>query len=254
MLKEFIDGKKAILFDLDGTIVDTSAVWVRAMTVALQTVLNVQRDMKPYFFPGITLEQIWKNALVHMNFYDKKLVPELVKKTHDEFISIVQKEGEACLPVTEGFWMLAREFKQDHGQKLALVSNSHSSVVNAVCDALGLTFIFDLIVTGDQIKKPKPDKEIYVKALKLLKISSKEALCFEDSPAGVKAACDANLITFCIYNFDFPPRELYPLGFKLFILNFTEVVGAFKESYYVSVLKNLKAYYDGLEQTKSRPN
>ncbi|MBT3582803.1 HAD family phosphatase, partial [Candidatus Woesearchaeota archaeon] len=59
---------------------------------------------------------------------------------------------------------------------------------------------FKIIITVDQVEKPKPDPEIFIKAANALGVSPEQCIVIEDSPAGVKAAKSANMKCIAITN------------------------------------------------------
>ncbi|MBI4301384.1 MAG: HAD-IA family hydrolase, partial [Chloroflexi bacterium] len=78
------------------------------------------------------------------------------------------------------------------GYCLALATSSTSSV-DLVIDGLGLRNIFDVIVSGHDVVRPKPDPEIFVLTAQKLGVSPAECLVLEDSAAGVEAAQKAGM-------------------------------------------------------------
>jgi len=79
------------------------------------------------------------------------------------------------------------------GYKTALASMSHAEQVRRVLTVLGLTDAFDVIVTREDVRRGKPDPEIYLLAGRKLRCSPEECLVIEDSPVGVRAALAAGM-------------------------------------------------------------
>jgi beta-phosphoglucomutase len=75
----------------------------------------------------------------------------------------------------------------------ALASMSMAEQVGRVLDAIGLRDQFDLVLSGEDVQSPKPDREIYRLAAELLERRPEECLVIEDSPAGVQAAVVAGM-------------------------------------------------------------
>jgi HAD superfamily hydrolase (TIGR01509 family) len=85
---------------------------------------------------------------------------------------------------------------KSHGLRLAVASSSPESWVRGHLARLGLYQRFDAIKTADDVKRTKPDPELYVAALTALGVQPTEAVVFEDSPNGVTAAKAAGI--FCV--------------------------------------------------------
>lgn len=211
MYKQFIKGKKAVLFDLDGTIVDTHLLWSLAVQKTLEDIgVNWITSDKRYV-PGVSLESLWKNLIEKHAIKTDKTIEELVKKTEDTFAKYASTEN---IEARSGFWPLVYELKMEKGLKIALLTNSAKKAAMPVIEKLNATSVFDLITYGDDIKNPKPDPEIYLDALQKLGIKPNEALVFEDSPTGVEAARKADLEMVVIWNDAINKEGYIPVDFK----------------------------------------
>lgn len=78
-------------------------------------------------------------------------------------------------------------FRRSRG-KTALASTAARRNLDNVLAFTGLNGLFDLIVSGDEIKKPKPDPSCYLQVMKRFNIQPHECLIFEDAPVGIEAA------------------------------------------------------------------
>lgn len=86
------------------------------------------------------------------------------------------------------------------GLKIGLASSSSAGWVKGHLSRLGLIGYFDCIRTAEDVALVKPDPELYLQVLTALDITSQEAIAFEDSPNGVKAAKEAGLYCVAIPN------------------------------------------------------
>ncbi len=86
------------------------------------------------------------------------------------------------------------------GLMLGVVSSSSRAWVVGHLDRLGVTNMFDAIVTGDDVAHVKPDPALYLLALARLGLEPHEALVFEDAPNGVLAAKRASIFTIAVPN------------------------------------------------------
>jgi HAD superfamily hydrolase (TIGR01509 family) len=94
-----------------------------------------------------------------------------------------------------------REAKQ-LGLKLAIASSSGSSWVQSHAQRIGVLSYFDQVVTADDVGpgRTKPNPDLFVTALNQLKVQKEEAIVFEDSPNGVKAANRAGIFVVAVPN------------------------------------------------------
>jgi beta-phosphoglucomutase-like phosphatase (HAD superfamily) len=132
MYKEIFQDKKAALFDLDGTIIDSLPYWKRALRLVLE---DVSDGTAPLYGvgTGTYLGDIWKNTIKMSGLETELTVEELVKKTQQEYLNLF---NENPLEPRDGFWNIIDILKNDKGWALALISNSDRSVVEPVLKSL----------------------------------------------------------------------------------------------------------------------
>jgi putative hydrolase of the HAD superfamily len=178
---------KAIIFDFDGTIVDTEALEILAWKSTLekhnlsipdeQWHDNIGKDSK-LFDPITELE----------NKTGQKLNRKLITSQRSEQISALH----ANLEPQPGVAALLKA-AHDSGLKLIVASNSSRDWITKILGELKLLEFFDFIVSREDVKALKPDPEIYLLALKKLNLQAYEAIVIEDSPVGTKAAIAAGI-------------------------------------------------------------
>jgi HAD superfamily hydrolase (TIGR01509 family) len=186
---------QAVLFDLDGLIVDTEPYQFRAF----QTLLERR---------GIHLPESMMDTLLG---YDeitnlRQLKPiynlteepeELLKERRQIYLETIQQEPIHAL---EGFWEVSEEARRQ-GMRQAIVSSSPRQYVEIVLARLfeerpqagEYSSYFEEIICGEDAGRAKPAPDIYLLAASRLKVAPKECLVFEDSPAGVQAAAAAGM-------------------------------------------------------------
>ena len=173
-----------VIFDLDGVLVD-ACEWHRlALNEALMEIANTQISLSDHYgvFNGIPtrvkLEKLTKIGSINKDqcesIYELKQVKtvELIKK-----LACVRKEKVE----------LIKSLKSD-GHKVACFTNSIRMTANLMLEKTGIIDLFDLILSNQDVEKPKPDPCGYIKAMQHFSFSPEETLIVEDSPKGIEAA------------------------------------------------------------------
>ncbi len=174
---------KAIIFDLDGVLIDATEWHYEALNDALKLFGHeIGLDEHVSTYNGLpTLEKL--NLMSERKGLPKGL-HEIIKIMKRKFTD--ERVRQLCNPSHEKQIML--KTLKDKGYKLACCSNAQKySVVNMLKFA-GLDNYFNLILGNDEGYKAKPEPDIYLAAFKQLKISPKEAIIIEDASHGIEAA------------------------------------------------------------------
>ena len=188
---------QALLFDFDGVILDTETpevqVWKRiyaeyGFEFPMDRVLGTIGHLGyPTFDPAVTLHEWTRDSL------DPKALYARHRRESDVLI-----EDE---PVGEGVLDTISEAHR-LGLRVAVASSSPSTWIDRHMARLEFAKHFDRIVTADCVApgRAKPFPDIYVKALELLEVDASQAIAFEDSPPGIRAAHEAGLFVVAIPN------------------------------------------------------
>ena len=180
---------KAVIFDLDGVIVDTAKyhflAW-RRLALELGSDLTVQDNEK---LKGVSrmqsLQIILDIAKINLT---KERKESLATRKNEWFVEYV----EAMKPdeIFPGVKQLITSLRKK-GLKVALASSSKNAP--RVVELLGIADLFDVIVDGGMIIDTKPDPEIFLLSAQKLNIKPAECVVFEDAEAGVEAAIRAGM-------------------------------------------------------------
>ncbi|MDF7777390.1 HAD family phosphatase [Sphingomonas sp. AOB5] len=171
----------ALLFDLDGTLVDTAGANYRAYAAALaEAGCAVERDA----FEAVAAGRHWSQFLPVL----------LPGADHAAIAARKQILYPAMLGETQVNTQLVGLARAVSGRlRLALVTNASPPSVEAVLAAHGLDTLFDTVVTGDDATNPKPAPDPYLLAMARLGVSPEQCLAFEDSDIGAESAHRARI-------------------------------------------------------------
>ena len=181
-----IDG---VIFDLDGVIVSTDEYHYRAWK-QLAMDENIYFDRKTNErLRGVSrmqcLEIVLEASERNYSEEEKAKLAETKNNYYKEYLN--QLNDGDILP---GVMELLKGLK-DGGVKIAVGSSSRNC--NFILEKIGLTGFFDAIAGGDDIKKSKPNPEVFLLAAKKLGLPADRCLVIEDAKAGVTAALNAGM-------------------------------------------------------------
>ena len=176
-----IDEVTALIFDMDGVIVDSTPTHTEAWRVYLDgygldtkdiadRMLGKHNDeLVRAFFPAekLTTESIYEHGLRKEALYREMMSPVI---------------GDKLVPGVRDFI-----FRNQH-RPLAVATNAEPLNVDFILTATGLRSCFRVIVDGHQVAKPKPYPDIYLLAADMLRHGPEDCVVFEDSLTGVRAA------------------------------------------------------------------
>ena len=185
----------AIMFDLDGTLVDTMPLHYAAYAEVMDSRgLHLSRSAYMALIGPPAREAL--GLFVEASGGDRGAVD--LAALHDEkkvtFERIIAAGRLAPLPAFDILMAAAGKVR------CGLVSSGNKRGVSATLNALGWSKYFDTIVTGDDVMKGKPDPEPYRLAAELMKVSPARCVALEDAPAGLASARAAGMIAYDVTN------------------------------------------------------
>jgi len=179
---------KAIIFDVDGTLVDSLPYHHESWRIFFKNNNLEENDfseiLKEYKGGG-TLE------LMTSVFGDMYTKDELKTMTDDKEIIFRDIYKSKIYPI-DGLKKFLDNLKENN-ILLSIGSNAIRKNVLMTIEELSITNYFSYIICGDEVSKGKPDPEMYIKTLSNLNIRKDECVIFEDSIEGVTAAKNADI-------------------------------------------------------------
>lgn len=174
---------KAILFDLDGVLVNMPDGHYEALNKALGLFGTIiDRDEHFEIFNGLSSRK--KIELLE----NSGRLPDGIRETINGIKQKYTKEliPKYCVPDYSKIIML-KELKR-RGFALACVSNSIRETLHDMLKSAQLFDYFDFIIGNDEVKKTKPDPEIYLVTLEKMNLKPEECVAVEDAPHGIASA------------------------------------------------------------------
>ncbi len=193
---------KAVLFDLDGLIIDTEPVHFQAFRDFMRGfAVELPESIMPRFIGYNEIENI---RVLKEEYRLTDPLEELVLTRRGIYANLLATQD---IPAFPGFWELTTEARR-RGLKQAVVSSSLRPQVETPLRRLFAQHpeerdplrYFDAIITGDDVAFAKPAPDLYLRARDLLGLSGEECLAFEDTPAGVKSAAMAGITVYAVPN------------------------------------------------------
>jgi beta-phosphoglucomutase len=197
---------RAMIFDLDGTLVQTERLkaisYARAVTELCPHEVSESQVIESFKeVVGLPRRQVAQNLVDTFDLADKtaaRMAEFGVSTPWQAFIQVRLQHYRAMLAdpkiLLDNRWphnLALLEEARRGGCKTGLATMSTCSQAKRVLDILNLKDDFDVVATGDDVERGKPNPEIYTLVASQLNIPAGQCLVIEDSPAGVKAALAA---------------------------------------------------------------
>lgn len=207
---------KAVLFDMDGVIVDTEPLHHKAYyQMFADRNLEVTDEMY-HSFTGQSTLKVCQQVCAHFQLTSNP--QELVLHKRSKFQELFMKDPELAL--VDGVQKRIEEY-YNNGLTLILASSASMGTINAVFERFNLNSFFKAKLSGADLKASKPHPEIFLKAADAAGKKTKNCLVIEDSTNGIIAAKTANIV--CIgYDSYSSKHQDYSLADKV-IHDFEEI-------------------------------
>jgi len=189
---------EAVVFDLDGVIVDTEQVWdeVREQLVA---------DWGGRYSP------VAQRAMMGMSsgewsryMHDELGLTPTPEEINDEVVRRMLDRYRSDLPLIDGAVAAVRDLSRAF--PLAVASSSNRPLIDAVLDTAGITDCFATTVSSEEVARGKPSPDVYLEAARRLGVAAERCTAVEDSANGIRAAAAAGMHVIAFPNRHYAPE------------------------------------------------
>lgn len=186
-----LDNLKAIIFDMDGVITDTMPYHARAWVKIFHQNGIMASKFEVYKREGERgVDSIAKVAKDFGVVVSKSQCQQMIKEKEALFKKIVKRK----------FILGARSLLKEVVKRklsIALVTGTARNEVKKILPQ-HIYQLFDVMITGDDVKRGKPHPEPYLKAIKALKVKKSQAIVIENAPYGIESSLRAGLKCFAV--------------------------------------------------------
>ena len=184
---------KAVLFDMDGLMVDTESLSTEAFINSAKAQgynMTKEETLKVLGFTKANIYQFWIDYFQGTNVDGKKLVDD-----HYEYIeNVLYTVGPEKMPYVEELLKYLRE----NNYKIAVASSSDTADIKNNLEKTKFEKYIDEIASGAEVENGKPAPDVFLLAAKRLGVDPKDCLILEDSKAGIKAGKASGAMVFMV--------------------------------------------------------
>ena len=188
---------EAVIFDLDGVLVDSEHVWDDVRE-------GLARERGGRWHEAAQADMMGMRSTEWSHYMHEVIgLPESPEEINAEVVRRMEARYSEQLPLIEGaveaVERLAGSFK------LGLASSSNRSLIDVVLSASGLAVRFEVTVSSEEVERGKPAPDVFVETARRLSVPLSRCAAVEDSGSGIRAAHAAAMRVIAIPNRRYPP-------------------------------------------------
>ena len=175
---------KAVIFDMDGVLVD-ACDWHRiSLNQALMDVCGFEISLEEHYktFNGIPTKKKLE-LLLEDGKINKNLIPKIEKQKQENTILCIEKYAKIRQEKIDLI-----NYLKSQGISVVCYTNSIRKTAQMMLEKTGVLSLLEFLITNQDVKNPKPHPEGYLLCLEKLNLKKEECIIIEDSPKGVEAA------------------------------------------------------------------
>jgi len=189
MIKDY----QAVIFDLDGTLVDSMWIWEQ---IDIDFLKERGHDLPEDLQKDIEGSSFSETALYFKERFNLEEDVETIKRI---WIDMANNFYAEKIKLKKGIQELLDLFKEK-GIKMGIATSNSRELAEEVLKRNGVRDYFEVLVTSCDVKKGKPEPDVFLKAAELMHMDPDDCLVFEDTHAGVLAGKAAGMDVIAIYD------------------------------------------------------
>ncbi|MEJ6599882.1 MAG: hexitol phosphatase HxpB [Crocinitomicaceae bacterium] len=201
---------EAVIFDMDGVLIDSEPLWKIAMEEAFHSVgcMITKKDFQKTV--GLRIDEVVEYWHKHSGWKDLS-VKEVEDLIIQKMVRLIKENGDPLVGVLDTI-----SFLKSQGLKVGLATSSYNILIDTVLDALGIRDAFDVVNSAEDEEFGKPHPAVYLTVANKLKVDPIKCLVIEDSLNGVIAGMAAKMNVVCIPEKTHNPERKLQLAHYLF--------------------------------------
>ncbi len=189
---------QAVIFDLDGLIVDTEPIHMRAVNALLrQHGIDYQFESEEYGKCFVGIPVVENVHYMQARFHLPGTPPQLIAEREEIYEALISAPSN--LVMMPGVTRLVDQ-AQARGMRAGVASGSPRHQVEIVLRGLGIIDRFSVIVAGNDVPKTKPAPDVYLRAAEKIGVTPAKCVALEDSATGIRAAKAAGMRAIAVPN------------------------------------------------------
>jgi HAD superfamily hydrolase (TIGR01509 family) len=189
----------AVVFDMDGVLVDTEQVWDEVREGLVRERGGRWHERAQADMMGMSSPE-WSRYM-----HEELGLAEPPAEINDEVVRRMQLRYRESLPLLPGAVEAVERLAA--AAPLALASSSNRPLIDAVLEAAGLTARFRATVSSEEVPRGKPAPDVFLEAARRLGAAPERCAAIEDSSNGLRAAHAAGMRVIAVPNAHYPPAE-----------------------------------------------
>jgi HAD superfamily hydrolase (TIGR01509 family) len=187
----------AVVFDLDGVVVDSEQVWDDVRETLVHERGGRWHAGAQAAMMGMSSPE-WSRYL-----HDELGLAASPEELNDEVVARMLERYRAELPLIDGALDAVRRLAPDF--RLAVASSSNRPLIEAVLDTARIADLFEVVVSSEEVARGKPAPDVYLEAARRLALEPGSCAAVEDSSNGLRAAHGAGMRVLAFPNRHYPP-------------------------------------------------
>jgi HAD superfamily hydrolase (TIGR01509 family) len=187
----------AVVFDLDGLLLDTEQVWDEVREGLVRERGGRWHDRAQADMMGMSSTE-WSRYL-----HEELELSEPPEELNRLVVERMEERYRRRLPVVDGAVEAVRRLADRW--PLGLASSSNRQLIDLALDLMGVADLFRATVSSEEVARGKPAPDVYLEAARRLGVRPENAVAVEDSASGIRSAKAAGMRVIAIPNAHFPP-------------------------------------------------